>query len=83
MNRSSMLSRFLFLGGFRVSGDPSDEAGMVENFGDGELRETFQFHLQYLKTSSYGYCPKWRQMAISPSKPQTSSRSFTRALALA
>ncbi|CAN6861583.1 unnamed protein product [Brassica oleracea] len=50
MNRSSMLSRFLFLGGFRVSGDPSDEAGMVENFGDGELRETFQFHLQY-----YGY----------------------------
>ncbi|KAF3562955.1 hypothetical protein DY000_02010986 [Brassica cretica] len=35
------------VGGFRVSGDPSDEAGMVENFGDGERRETFQFHLQY------------------------------------
>ncbi|KAH0908378.1 hypothetical protein HID58_031699 [Brassica napus] len=75
---------------------------MVENFGDGELRETFQFHLQYCK--SFKHLPRHHhmdtaqncarsgdldnqirrsKMAISPSKPQTSSRSFTRALALA
>ncbi|CAF1715546.1 unnamed protein product [Brassica napus] len=29
---------------------------MVENFGDGELRETFQFHLQYCK--SFKHLPR-------------------------
>nr|VDD27920.1 unnamed protein product [Brassica oleracea] len=38
---------------------------MVENFGDGELRETFQFHLQYCK--SFKHLP-WSGDLIHRSK---------------
>ncbi|CAF1907292.1 unnamed protein product [Brassica napus] len=35
---------------------------MVENFGDGERRETFQFHLQYCK--SFKHLPRQNHASI-------------------